>query len=199
MRNYKYRYLYYILTGPSTITNGLPGLYFGQHSTNNLNDGYIGSGKLLKKYLKKHPNNYERHIVAFYNTKEELDKAEYEAIKGILYMPNVLNIIEGGRGIGNFGMIYQKNPLFNKGKNNPMYGKNPRDFMKLENVLEMNKNQSIRMKGYNNPMFGKGYLVKGEKNGCYGKKLMTNGIDRKYISPEEFDKYIKMGYHFGKK
>ena len=98
MKNYKYRYLYYILTGPSSITNGLPGLYFGQHSTNNLNDGYIGSGKLLNQYLKNHPNNYERHIVAFYNTKEELDKAEYEAIHGILGMTNCLNLKEGGEG-----------------------------------------------------------------------------------------------------
>lgn len=97
MKDYKYRYLYIVLTERSSLTNGLPGMYIGQHSTNNLNDGYIGSGKLLKKYLQNHPNKFERHILSYYNSKEELDKAEYEMIHDILGYPNVLNLMEGGK------------------------------------------------------------------------------------------------------
>lgn len=228
MKDYKYRYLYIVLTERSSLTNGLPGIYIGQHSTDYLDDGYIGSGKLLKKYLQKHPNKFERHILSYYNSKEELDKAEYEMIHDILGYTNVLNLIEGGNGGGNFINIYKNNPDFNKGENNSMYGKNPRDYMNPDKVKAMNEHQSEIMKGSNNPMYGKGDKISGEKNGMYGKsikdfmteenfedfrekqriirsernkrsKWMTNGIHRVFPTEDKFQKYLDMGYHFGQK
>lgn len=73
-------------------------VYFGQHQTNNLNDGYIGSGNLLKDYLKKYPDGYYREIIKFYSSEEELNKAEYELIKPHLNKEYCINIKDGGIG-----------------------------------------------------------------------------------------------------
>lgn len=46
-------------------TNKVNGkIYVGQHSTENLNDGYLGSGVIFKKELKKHGRlNFEKEIL----------------------------------------------------------------------------------------------------------------------------------------
>lgn len=41
--------------------------------------------------------------------------------------------------------------------------------------------------------------TKGEKNPAFGRKWMTNGIDRVYIKKDEFEKYLNLGYRFGYK
>ena len=71
-------------------------VYFGQHSTNNLNDGYIASGKQIIRYLKKYPGEYYREIIQYYSSAEELNKAEYELIHPHLNKKYCLNLVEGG-------------------------------------------------------------------------------------------------------
>lgn len=39
----------------------------------------------------------------------------------------------------------------------------------------------------------------GETNPAYGRKWMTNGIDKVFLKPEEFTKYLELGYVFGQK
>ena len=49
----KYNYFY-------KITNDFDNCYYyGIHSTNNMNDGYMGSGKWLKRAMKKHGKVYQ--------------------------------------------------------------------------------------------------------------------------------------------
>ena len=70
--------------------------YFGQHRTTNLDDNYIASGRKIRNYIKKYPNGYIREILAFYNSQEELDKAEYDLIHPWLNHPDCLNLRDGG-------------------------------------------------------------------------------------------------------
>ena len=77
--------------------------YYGQHRTNNLEDSYCGSGSIIKDYLKKYPKiehqTYIKEIISFYNSLEELNKAEFELI-GDKYNtdPLCLNLKAGGGG-----------------------------------------------------------------------------------------------------
>lgn len=71
-------------------------VYFGCHRTSNLNDGYIASGKLIRNYLKKYPNDYYREIIKFYSSEEELQEAERELIKPHFNKDYCLNLCEGG-------------------------------------------------------------------------------------------------------
>ena len=91
--------------------------YYGQHRTNNLNDGYAGSGRVIKDYFKKYPKiehqTYIKEIISFYNSLEELNKAEFELI-GDKYNtdPLCLNLIPGGTGKGrNKGYKHSENTI----------------------------------------------------------------------------------------
>ena len=70
--------------------------YFGQHATTNLDDKYITGGKKIKCYIKKYPNGFKREILTFYNSQEDLNKAEYELIHPWLNNEMCLNLRDGG-------------------------------------------------------------------------------------------------------
>jgi len=54
--------------------------YIGQHSTQNLNDGYYGSSKELKKDV-ENGDKYNVEILEFFDNKEDLAIAEQTLIK----------------------------------------------------------------------------------------------------------------------
>ena len=88
-----YRYIYKITCTAGSYKDKF---YFGQHTTENLDDNYFASGKKILDYKKKYPNDYIREIIDYYNTEEELNKAEYDIIHPWLGNEMCLNIIEGG-------------------------------------------------------------------------------------------------------
>jgi len=72
----KYHYTYLI----TNIVNGKK--YIGDHSTNNLDDGYRGSGVLLKEDQKNiGVENFHREILEFFDTKEEAYHAQKKYIE----------------------------------------------------------------------------------------------------------------------
>lgn len=93
----KYYYTYLVI--PTNKKSSMYGkIYFGKHITKNINDGYIGSGKMIRRYINKYPDDYYREILNYYNSKEELDKAEYELIQPHLGKDYCLNLKCGGTG-----------------------------------------------------------------------------------------------------
>jgi predicted DNA-binding protein len=70
------------------------------HSTINLNDGYIGSGKILKRSIAKHgKGNHTTVILKFVDTKDELVELERDTItETIIQNPLCMNLKLGGEG-----------------------------------------------------------------------------------------------------
>lgn len=87
--------------------------YIGFHSTNNLNDGYMGSGKLLPyAYFKYGIENFEKIILKMFDNKEDAEKYEKELVNiDYVNRDDTYNISLGG----NICILY--------GKNNGFYGK----------------------------------------------------------------------------
>lgn len=87
--------------------------YIGFHSTNNLDDGYMGSGKLLPYvYAKYGIENFEKVILSMFNTKEEAEQYERQLVNiDYINRLDTYNISIGG----NVCILY--------GKNNGFYGK----------------------------------------------------------------------------
>ena len=91
---HKYYYTYRV----DCTAAGWEGYYYlGQHKTNNLDDGYKGSGTKLQEYYKQYPKDYTLTILEFYSNKTELNIAEQKLI-GDLWKtdPYCLNLTTGG-------------------------------------------------------------------------------------------------------
>jgi hypothetical protein len=81
-------------------TCALTGCYYiGIHSTINVDDGYLGSGKRLRDSIKKHGrHNHQRTILREAKGREELlDLEEQTITKDVLNDPKCLNLSIGGR------------------------------------------------------------------------------------------------------
>jgi hypothetical protein len=92
--NMLYHYLYEIR---NTLNEDI---YIGIHSTNNLDDGYMGSGKILHRAMKKYGRkNFKKTILRYFATREELEKAEEVIVtEDFIKRPDVYNVVLGGKG-----------------------------------------------------------------------------------------------------
>lgn len=90
----KYHFIY-------KTTNLLSGRYYiGMHSTNDLADGYMGSGKRLKRSLNKYgKENHKVEILEFFDSREELKKREKEIVSlNEIAKEECMNLVVGGQG-----------------------------------------------------------------------------------------------------
>lgn len=90
----KYHFIY-------KTTNVLSGKYYiGMHSTDNLDDGYLGSGTRLRYSINKHgKENFIREILEYCETREELKSKEIEIVNlDEIAKIECMNLIVGGCG-----------------------------------------------------------------------------------------------------
>lgn len=90
---------YHILYKTTCLLNGK--CYVGVHSTNNLNDGYLGSGTLFRKAVTKHgKENFVREIISRHKTRAELLAAERDYVnKAFVLDTGNYNLSIGGIGV----------------------------------------------------------------------------------------------------
>jgi group I intron endonuclease len=138
--------------------NGM--LYVGRHSTDNISDGYIGSGKLLQRAIKKYgKNSFTMEILCFFDSLSELIEEEKLIVdEDWCNKSTSYNIVCGG---SNPIMIGENNPSWkggikyikkgradNSGIKNPMYGKTHSleavNKIKTANIGKPNKYKGIR-------------------------------------------------------
>jgi hypothetical protein len=91
----------------NTINNKI---YIGKHSTNNLNDGYLGSGKYLNRAINKYgPDSFKREILGKFATEEEAFLLERELVTAdFCNRPDTYNLVPGGSGNW-YGTVSVKN------------------------------------------------------------------------------------------
>lgn len=94
IKNRRYHFLY---KTTNLITKKY---YYGMHSTDNLEDGYIGSGKRLWYEIRKYGReNFKCEILEFFENRETLAAAEKELVtEDLMNAPDCLNLKEGGQG-----------------------------------------------------------------------------------------------------
>ena len=95
------------------ITNRLNDkFYIGKHKTKNLDDSYMGSGKLIKAAIEKHGvENFQKEILHVFETEAEMNEAEARLV---VLTEKSYNLCYGGG--GGFEYINRSDIIKFKGK-----------------------------------------------------------------------------------
>lgn len=74
--------------------------YYGMHSTNNLDDGYLGSGKRLRYSINKYGEKvHKREILEFFDNREKLAEEEARIVNiNEIAKEDCMNLVIGGEG-----------------------------------------------------------------------------------------------------
>ena len=98
MANFKEQKKYHFTYKTANLINNR--YYLGMHSTNRIDDGYLGSGKRLYYELNKYGrNNFKFEILEQFDSREQLVQAEINLItEEDVKNPNCLNLKSGGEG-----------------------------------------------------------------------------------------------------
>lgn len=91
--------MFYTVYKTTNTTNGRD--YIGKHKTNDINDGYLGSGKLLKQAIKKYgKDSFVKEVLFVFDNEKEMNDKERELV---ILSEDSYNLCEGGN--GGFGYI----------------------------------------------------------------------------------------------
>jgi group I intron endonuclease len=143
-------------------TNNVTGkIYIGAHSSETLDDGYLGSGKALKDAIKKYgKENFSRSILEFFDTREEAFKKESDLVtEDFIKEDTNYNMCSGGLG------STVKSEKFKKIVSHKLKG---RIFTE-----EHSRKKSLAQTGSKNHRYGKpnpnNPKLSGKDNGMFGK------------------------------
>jgi hypothetical protein len=115
--------------------------YIGKHITNNINDSYMGSGKLIKKAIEKYGiENFKKEIIKVYDNEHDMNIAESLLID--LTDKLSYNLQEGGKGSWNY---VNENNLSNTKKSKQKKSEKLKEYW----TEEKKQKKSLEMKKYN--------------------------------------------------
>ena len=99
--------LYYIYQITNLVNNKI---YVGVHKTKTLDDGYMGSGKVIKAAIQKYgPENFKKDILEFFENAELMYAKEKELVtEEFVAREDVYNLNRGGFGGFNLQLLQTK-------------------------------------------------------------------------------------------
>jgi hypothetical protein len=197
---------YHFIYKTTNLLNGK--FYVGMHSTNKLNDGYLGSGKRLRLSIKKYgKENFKIEYLEFFDSRELLVEREKQLVNEYLLKDtNCMNLMCGGKG-GFISVEQQRWRAICGNKKHNFLLKTDIDYYnryssKISNTFKQKhkngiyKNAVSKLKKY---WVGKSHTEEtkqkmseikkgtgvGKTNSQFGTMWITNGTENKKIKKEE--------------
>lgn len=206
---YNSTFAFYIIYETTCKVNSK--IYVGCHATNDLNDGYLGSGKYIKSAIKKYgKENFDRRILYFFDNAESMFEKEREIVSEDFVKSNATyNLVVGG--YGGFKVLDIDNwkdklkvSSANRINKQPMLNKTHSDQTK-QKMSDSNKGRPAWNKGLPGTWIGKTHtdeskqkisesrkgLTAGKNNPMYGKsavagrKWYNDGNKAFYLFPDD--------------
>lgn len=189
-------------------------IYIGVHKTADLDDGYMGSGTLLRRAQEKYGlENFQKEILACFDNPESMFEMESQLVnEDFVARPDTYNMSKGGSG-GN--KIVGEHPLHSKphlDSMNTLHHKRMKaDSEYREKVSKKissgltgkSKRSSYGFAGKThstetcNKIAEAAKLRTGSKNGSFGTCWITNGSENKKIKKEDLQTWIEAGWRKG--
>jgi hypothetical protein len=212
----KEKHIHYLYKTTCLVTNRW---YIGMHSTSNLDDGYMGSGKRLRRSINKYgKDNHVREILDFFESRELLIEAEIKAITPeMITDKDCMNLMGGGKG-GFISEEHQKHralcankalnlklktdlEFYNNWKSNISISHKKRCDEGLKpKIICTGWNKGLKLSQNHKDKIGKtnSEKQKGEGNSQYGFMWVHKDNVNKRIKKNEIDNYINLGWIIGK-
>lgn len=205
---------YHFLYKSTNLINGK--FYVGIHSTYNLEDGYLGSGKRLKRAVKKYgKENFKCEILEFFESRKEVLLREKEVVnEQFLNDPLCMNLQPGGGG----GFSTVEHGLKCSTAGGESYSEklySDKNFFKTvskrskEVISKLHANGKIPYVGGLNRIvteetkrkIGKknSKKQKGKKNSQFGTCWVYNKKENKKINKKDLSYWINLGWQQGRK
>lgn len=212
--------LHYIIYKTTNLINGK--IYIGKHVTANLNDGYLGSGKLLRRAIDKYGvENFHKEILHIFDNEVDMNACEAELVTEVFVLQETnYNLCVGGQ--GGFSYINREcwDSSSRKEHNSKISGfktltnEQRSEYSKKGNASRLRKIRSGELIPH--PGWNKGQELsaehkqkiglankissKGCRNSQYGRrfKWMTDGHTNKKVSHNDVEMYVTNGWIFGK-
>lgn len=216
----KYHYIY----KTTCLVNGK--YYIGMHSTENLDDGYLGSGTLLQRSIRKYGiQNFKLEILEHYFTRQDLAAREKELVnEECLKDEMCMNLAIGGDGSfhhlnSNSEIQRKKNAKAQitlaklyKDKNSD-WSKNRKS--KIVDTLKNNyatgltiptgwsksateKSNSPEARAKRIETFRANGYQQGIKNAMYNKRWINNGTENFLVNLAEIEEKLALGFKLKK-
>lgn len=168
----------------NTITQKI---YVGIHKTKNINDGYLGSGKIIRQAIEKYGKEaFTRRIISFYDSENEMREAEKNYVtEDFVARDDTYNLVVGG----GCGWVYV-NKLA-KGKPRSLDSRNAQSKRMLENYPE-----TLREAAREAAKLPKSEEQKKKANAFYCDKLMMHNelVGRRWVLKDLIVEYLEQGW-----
>lgn len=210
MKDYKFYYVYQLINK----VNGK--IYVGMHATDDMDDGYLGSGKLIRRAVQKYgAENFEKIILFKGSCYQEIKDKEAEIVtEEFIKDEATYNLVLGGKGgfaitvdqlkeAGHLNGI--ENRKLGRGIFDPSYKEKNRKAVAAwqatpeaaeirKKASELSRTESAIQK--RKETFAKMGHQQGEKNSSYGKHWIHRGTENRLVKKDEA---IPEGWEIGRK
>ena len=185
--------------------------YIGVHSTGNIEDSYLGSGKRLGNSINKYgKENHIREILEFFDTKEKAFEREREVVNEFLLSDKkCMNLNRGGDGGWSSSMQSENGRKSNIKKWASQENRNKQSIKLSEQSKILHQLGILKAPDWNGKKHKEETIEKlrnhkrqtGEKNSMFGKVWIHNELEKKSfpISKDETEAFIEKGWKKGRK
>lgn len=189
-------------------------IYIGAHSTNNMDDGYMGSGSRIINAIKKYgKENFVKTILETFRDEDSMFNREKEIVnKSFILRADTYNIAVGGVD----GWTKSNRIMAEKRKTDPIWLEAKRKNISLGvkramsegkcrctsrefNLLRVEKSRTPESIAKRKSTYAKNRHQQGENHALYGRlALHQENIGWKWVQKELVDDYLASGWSRGK-